>query len=353
VIRRLREWIFKNPSFWRLNLIVWSGFSLLSLVSQFTYYPLPPIALLMVPAQVLVAMCFSGLLRFVYRQFVIDGAFRWRMATGVILLSLVAALFHSSIVQWIQDDTRWMTSEYSPWVSWLLRTKLLWFTYIGWSLGYFGVRAEFEVRLQSENAARAREEARNIELQMLRSQLDPHFLFNSLNGISAEIPVHPGPAVEMVDELAGYLRYSLDHRHQVLAPLSEELDSMEAYLRIEKVRFGRRLQTRTESDPSARRRQVPCFLMQPLVENAVKHGLTDSEQPLEIIIEARNPHDALHLKVTNTGRLAKVRPESVGLSTLRRRLELHYPSRHSFNIRQEGNYVCAEIILKGDPCSGS
>lgn len=353
MIGPLRNYVLRNPSFWMLNLAAWAAFGVLATVAQFYYYPDIQVALLLALMQTILAFGVSSLMRLVYRRPFWGKPFRVATAALVIAFSLVGGLLQATLVQAFVHDHGWGNPLMSPEVAWLLRIKITWLAYISWGLGYFWFKAEAEAHLQRDHARKAQDEARNMELQMLRSQLDPHFLFNSLNGISAEIVPHPESAVEMIDELADYLRYSLDHRKQVLALLSAELDTMDAYLRMEKARFGNRLQASVTSDEKTRHRKVPSFLLQPFVENAVKHGLQDSSRPLEIAIRAWTSSGLLNVEVSNTGSLHHSSHEGVGLSTLRRRLELHYPNRHTFSLIEDGGFVRAQLILEGEPCSGS
>lgn len=303
VIGPLRNYVVHNPSFWILNLGAWTAFGVLAALAQFYYSPDIQIALLLALMQTLLAYGISGLMRLAYRRPFWGDPFRVATAALVVALSLVGAFLQATLVQAFVHEHGWGNPHMSPEVAWLIRIKITWLAYISWGLGYFWLKAEVEAHLQRDSARKAQDEARNMELQLLRSQLDPHFLFNSLNGISAEVGPHPDTAVEMIDELSDYLRYSLDHRKQVLAPLSEELDTMDAYLRMEKARFGDRLQVSMTSDDPTRHCRVPSFLLQPFVENAVKHGLQDSSRPLEIAVRATSSNDLLNIEVTNTGSL--------------------------------------------------
>jgi LytS/YehU family sensor histidine kinase len=188
---------------------------------------------------------------------------------------------------------------------------------------------------------------------MLRSQLDPHFLFNSLNGIAAEIRPHPDAAVNMVGQLSDYLRYSLDHRKQPISRLSTELGAMESYLSIERARFGDRLHFKVEAPEPARMRLVPSFLLQPLVENAVKHGLDRSTGTLYITLRVRVDGNLLEITVTNSGAMEPADPshQGLGLETLRRRLDLYYPQRHRFTLEAKNESVAATLQLWDPPCS--
>jgi LytS/YehU family sensor histidine kinase len=234
----------------------------------------------------------------------------------------------------------------------MLRLSYTWMVLLAWSYGYLWVRTELALRAESRFARRARREAYRMELNLLRSQLDPHFLFNSLNGISAEIRPHPEAAVNMVNELADYLRYSLDHRKQALATLGEEVAAMTAYLKIEHARFGDALRFEVELAPAAAACRVPSFLLQPLVENAVKHGFDPEKGPMLLRINAQICGLFLTIEVANNGQLGSAQARSgVGLDNLRRRLDLHYPRRHSFSLSEIGGEVIARLELEGPPCS--
>ena len=129
---------------------------------------------------------------------------------------------------------------------------------------------------------------------------------------------------------------------------------MEAYLRIQHARFGDRLRFSIDLAPDAASCLIPCFLLQPLVENAVKYGLADSGGGvLEVRLAARRVEKALEIRVSNTGVLRPSGSErtGVGLETLHRRLEIHYPERHDFQLIETRGEVVAELELRGEPCS--
>jgi hypothetical protein len=235
-----------------------------------------------------------------------------------------------------------------------LRLLFMWAAFMCWSLGYFWLWSEIDRSDESRLREQAQREAQHMELMMLRAQLDPHFLFNSLNAIAAEIPTHPEAAVDMVNELSDYLRYSLEHRKDPFVPLSAEARAMEAYLRIQRARFGNRVRFSLEIPPNAAARPIPCFILQPLVENALKHGLDRrGEGVLEVSLVACAAPDGLEICVRNTGAIQPSDPArtGVGLETLRRRLEIHYPTRHAFRLEEIDGEVVAALNLKGEPCS--
>lgn len=337
--------------FWRWNILLWCGVAAFLVAARFSIFPSLEVTIVSLIVQTTLAVILSGMIRLVLRRPSISQGFRLRTAFWIVLLSGCAGFLHSSLVQFALDQMQWNNPNVPSLTVWLFRTKIMWLLYMSWCLGYLGVRADQLARSQHERARQAREEARRIELQMLRAQLDPHFLFNSLNGVAAEIRPHPEAATAMVTELADYLRYSLDHRDRVIAPLASEIDAMRAYLAIEQARFGENLVCEVSAGDDVRRREVPCFLLQPLVENAVKHGWKSAgPNALHVSLRAWIHAGLLEISVTNSGLLDAAAADGIGLSTLRRRLDIHYPGRHSFRLEQRAEGVEAKLILEGEPC---
>jgi len=227
----------------------------------------------------------------------------------------------------------------------------------GWSLCYFWIHAEVAEQAEHRRAIRAEAEALRAELEELRLQLDPHFLFNALNGVAEEIPEHPAAALAMLRDLNTYLRHSLDGIHQTVMSVEAEVAGTGAYLRVQQARFGPRLRVTLHLDPAAAPRRIASFLLQPLVENAVKHGRR--EPALEVGIDIRATPEGLHIEIRNSGALdgtarPRQRRPGIGLENVRRRLALHYPGRHKFELSEsDGGTVVAALLLEGEPCSGS
>lgn len=195
--------------------------------------------------------------------------------------------------------------------------------------------------------------AQQAELEALRLQLNPHFLFNTLNAISALIVTRRNEdAEEMTDKLSSFLRASLACDPTELVPLEEELDLTADYLAIEAVRFGERLRVEIDCAPAARGLHVPGLLIQPLVENAVKYGVARSAQPVTIAIDAAVADGRLCLTITNDGGVdrpgIKVAGTGVGLRNVRRRLEALYGDRASLTAGPDGAGFKARILLPLD-----
>ena len=198
-----------------------------------------------------------------------------------------------------------------------------------------GIKSLLWYDMAEQRAALERKEAserlsREAELYKLRQQLQPHFLFNSLNSINALIAIRPQQAREMVIKLSDFLRGTLKREDQQWIPLPEELQYLQWYLDIEKVRFGHRLSTEVSAEPAAELLLMPPMLLQPIVENAIKFGLYDTTDAITITIKAWLQDDMLFVQVQNPFDSALQQPNrgtGFGLSSIRRRLYLLF-GRH-------------------------
>jgi LytS/YehU family sensor histidine kinase len=233
------------------------------------------------------------------------------------------------------------------------------FALVGWSLAYFWLRAELAKQAQRRRTMRAQADTLRAELEQLRLQLDPHFLFNALNGVAEEIPEHPAAALDMLRNLTAYLRHSLDGINHTVVTVEGEVAGLGAYLAVQEARFGDRLRTRLDVAPDVGHRRIASFLLQPLVENAVKHGRRD--QGLDLRVDLRAEGETLYVKIENAGTLeaagtsARRSRPGIGLANVRRRLALHYPECHVFALREIGEgtqdrRVIATLELRGEPC---
>lgn len=220
-----------------------------------------------------------------------------------------------------------------------------------WSLLYFGIKYWKQSVFERERAEKATMLAQGAQLQMLRYQLNPHFLFNSLNSIWALIDEDKKASKEMVSELAEFLRYSLVSKNYADVPLREEMEAMKHYFSIEKKRFEEKLEVVFEIDPEASDFPVLSFILHPLVENAVKYGMRTSKMPLRILVEARVKLGILTLSVSNSGKWIEPveKPDDkgtgTGLNNIQLRLENAFPGRTKFHIGQVDDFVKATIVI--------
>jgi hypothetical protein len=187
---------------------------------------------------------------------------------------------------------------------------------------WYTIEEEKDNQRRSSDAERI---SRDAELYKLRQQLQPHFLFNSLNSISALLGSQPDQARKMIHQLSEFLRGNLKKEEQKSVPLSEELQYLELYLEIEKVRFGHRLSTKFEIAEQSQGMKLPPMLLQPIVENAIKFGLYDTTESITIGIAARSHDHFLEITVENPFDPETSFPSrgtGFGLSSIKRRLYL-------------------------------
>ncbi|MGB3539459.1 MAG: histidine kinase [Mesorhizobium sp.] len=286
--------------------------------------------------------------------------FRDRIRHGVTLMVVAVALMLSVLAglgQMLVADaikTAMLPQNDPGLVSGKLVIPAVYYTlvFMGWSLAYLWINAEIDARTARFQRGKAREAALNAELNQLRSQLDSHFLFNALNIVAMEISESPDIALEMTKRVAAYLRYSLAHHDQRLCSLAEELEAVHNYLRIQELRFENRLDYKFDAGPNIEEVRVPHLVLQPLVENAVKHGFATANGRLAISVAAERRDTQLVVEIRNSGQLkshSRDRP-AVGLANTSRRLELHYPDRHRLTIDQIGDEVVVRLTLWGDAC---
>ncbi len=195
--------------------------------------------------------------------------------------------------------------------------------------------------------------ARDAELKALKAQINPHFLFNSLNSISALAGLDAARAREMCVMLSDFLRSSLRLGEQELVPLRDELALAQNYLGVEQVRFGGRLRVAQEIAPDCAASLVPPLLLQPLVENAVKHGIASMVDGGEIRLRAWRIENALHIRVENPfdpgGSTA--RKNGLGLQIVKRRLLARYGDRADMAATGSEHHYQVEILLPYEPAA--
>jgi hypothetical protein len=206
---------------------------------------------------------------------------------------------------------------------------------------------ERHAMIERERALQASLYAERMRLAALRYQINPHFIFNALNSVRAALPLTEAVARDMLTDLSGYLRSTLAADEVEMVTLSEEVRSVQEYLRIEQHRFGARLQTRVEIDPDAVGKKVPVFILQPLVENSIRHGLEKMKGVCEIAIMGCVVESNLVLEVRNSGvwRPEEIERRGVGLKNVRHRLDLVYSGRASLNIETGDGRVGINIVV--------
>ncbi len=209
-----------------------------------------------------------------------------------------------------------------------------------WSALYYGINFYLIVEDQADQLVRLEGQASSAQLAMLRYQLNPHFLFNTLNSISTLVLLkHTERANAMLSRLSSFLRYTLANEPTAQVTLEQEIETLKLYLEIEKMRFEERLRTQFDIDSAASKTRLPSLLLQPLVENAIKYAVTPHEEGADISVEARLVGDRVQITVSDTGGGLSESANSassstgVGLANTRDRLNQAYADDHRFEVR--------------------
>jgi signal transduction histidine kinase len=223
---------------------------------------------------------------------------------------------------------------------------LLDFSVLGaWSGLYYGINYYLLLAEQSERMVNVARQANSAQLEMLRYQLNPHFLFNTLNSISTLVLLKQTErANAMLSRLASFLRYSLVGEREGLATVAQEAEALKLYLDIERTRFEARLRTRFDIAPDVMEARLPSLLLQPIVENAIKYAVTPSEDGADILIDARRMDDRLVITIADTGPGLQGAPATggdpvpggtqVGMANIRERLMQAYGDNHRFELAE-------------------
>jgi two-component system, LytTR family, sensor kinase len=221
------------------------------------------------------------------------------------------------------------------------------FVYLLWLLFYFLFNFFENYRTEEIKNLQLESSKNEIELSNLRSQLNPHFMFNAMNSIRALIEENPAQAKTAITKLSGILRNTLAAGKNKLIPLKEELNFVKDYLSLEEIRYEERLKVALSIASDFDSFLIPPFMVQTLVENAIKHGISKLPQGGELILHIKPQDNNLIITIKNTGKLAPKDSlrEGVGIKNTLKRLELIYGNQAKFDIFEENNYVIASLAL--------
>lgn len=200
---------------------------------------------------------------------------------------------------------------------------------------------------RNERENKLRSTLQNTEIDLLRSKLNPHFLFNSLNSLNALIQTDTEKASVMLIQLSDFLRFSIEKDKQEEIELKEEFENMERYMSIEQVRFGNRLKFIKKIQEDALTLKLPAMLLQPLLENAIKYGLGSKLDDVEVKIEAKESNTNLILKIENVyDQSASVSKGSGhGIDNVRKRLDMIYKKAGDFSIKKTDKRFTVKLII--------
>jgi len=339
----------KNRAFWFLQSLGWAGYFFLRSLSGFANSMGP---MWIVHTALLTATGYSltllmgALFRRLIKMKVI-----W---TAVLSLAavVVAAMAFSIIETWsyatfLKPDSRPAGFEYLGAI--LLNFALL----AAWAALYYGINYYILLEEQITQRERLESQASSAQLAMLRYQLNPHFLFNTLNSISTLVLLKQTErANAMLARLSSFLRYTLANESTAKVTLAQEVETLKLYLEIEKMRFEDRMRPHFRIDPDTIGAKLPSLLLQPLIENAIKYAVTPSEEGADIWMTASREGDAVRIEVADNGNCdgcaepGASTSTGVGLANIRDRLQQAYGNAHAFTPKKNehgGFSVIVEI----------
>ena len=339
-------------SFWPLQLGGWIIFGLVMLVWGLDYWA-PQDAVINKLCLVATGFALTLGFRWIYRH--LSGRSIPVLGAAMLALSFIGALV------WYEAELM-LFQVYLAWVRGLalflrpVRISIgLWLYYgfvlFAWSLLYVGIKLGREAERQRERALRAEMHAHEARLRALRSQLEPHFLFNTLNAISTLVSEGQNTtATAMIAKLSDFLRLTLEHADRPEIPLAEELEFVRRYLEIQQVRFGSRLRSQIAADGDAMDALVPTLMLQPLVENSVKHSILPREEGGLLSIAITHDNGSLRIQVADdgVGQSNGIAPphQGIGLQNTAARLMELYGAAATFQYGGvEGGGFSARITL--------
>jgi len=353
-----RRWFdSRELQFWTVQWLGWTAWAFASAIGWVYWMDTDrPHVVVLYAFAATVGVAVTTVLRYVYRA-LWARPLTLRIAVAVALSYVMAGIWQAAKNIVVME----LLDEFEPmgWLGYFEGIQVSFYVMLLWTGFYFGIKYYQMLQRETEKVLRITAMAHQAQLKMLRYQLNPHFLFNTLNAISTLVLERDTEhANQMVTALSRFLRYSLDNDPMQRVSLDQELTALHLYLDIEQVRFDERLTVTSDIEALARRALVPSLLLQPIVENAIKYAIAPRESGGTIRIEANVRGDRLHVSITDDGpgiadvdRLNAVNGNvaagrGVGLVNTRQRLTELYARDHSFsmhNVAPQGLQVALQI----------
>jgi sensor histidine kinase YesM len=329
----------KNRAFWILQSAGWAGYfflrTLSGIANNFGFSLVIHITLLTATGYSITLLMSSAYRRLIKMRPIIT----W--VTSIVLVMVASAAF-SAIETW--SHATFVRPGIQPeglqfFGSIILTVTLL----VAWSALYYSINFFILLEQQTDRLLRLQSQASNAQLAMLRYQLNPHFLFNTLNSISTLVLLKQTErANAMLSRLSSFLRYTLVNESTGMVTVAQEVETLKLYLEIEKMRFEERLRPHFHIDPTVMRAHLPSLLLQPLIENGIKYAVTPQEEGADISIEMRREADRVFITVSDTGpgadsqyQVRAAQSTGVGLANIRDRLAQAYGDNHRFETQSE------------------
>jgi len=273
----------------------------------------------------------------------------FKLAGRVLLASLILAIFWNAITLPINHSFFSLADEEKKLTPFLvaIMTFNLSVVILGWSLIYFTFQFFFNFKRSEVEKWKLEVAVKDAELIALKSQINPHFIFNSLNNIRSLVVENPEKARDMITHLSGLLRYSVQFNNREKVKLEDELEIVQNYLNLESIQFEDRLRYKLEIKPETLEMQIPPMAVQLLVENAIKHGIANLPSGGEINVRSFLQNNALIVEVINSGQLQETSDSTgIGLKNASDRLKLLFGKLSDLRIRNlDSEHVSARFKI--------
>lgn len=338
----------KKATYWLCQLLGWSGMIVIE-ISNYTLFIIKRFE-----AEILIQLIYGGLMGFAithfYRYLLKRIGFFNEPKKGIWLFAMLSTIcisicmtlltFLPSFFSAGQDDESPVNAIV------FIGFTYNWGRYVGvWVIIYFMYKLQQQNHSIQKEKLLVENKIKTAELELLKAQLNPHFLFNALNSIKALVSLNPEQSRDAIVKLSELLRFTLQYHKEQEIPLEEELTEVKKYLELEQLRFGDRLQVEWDIKKPDKTCVIPPAMLLTMAENAVKHGIGQSSKQGIIRIESCCKDDLLTLTMRNTGQYAPAERVGIGLKQINTRLEVLYKNMASFCIENKDNTVVSTLKI--------
>lgn len=331
-----------NRGFWMVHVTVWSTFGFTHYLSGREFNPSEMVAVVRNIGSAIIGGSITLGVAWIYGM-PVEVRIRW---TSVVLACLAGALVWTVVqdyayARFVNDGA------FSEWDKYLKKGTLNHLTVLAaWTAGYALWRHRQELTEEQRRSLEALAQAKDAHLRVLQHQVHPHFLFNTLNTVKALVDENPEQARHLITEFSDFLRSSLSQIDRSMVRLEEETAAVQRYWRIENIRFSETLKVGVKLDPKAASCLVPGFILNPLAENAITHGLPADDGFLHVRLTTRDEDDVVRVRISNSGSLCPdFDHHGVGLDNVRERLRLAFDRRAEFTLQNGVGEVHADITI--------
>jgi hypothetical protein len=351
MVNELIRYFHQNKWYYIAQMSGWLTFTLVHVLFYKIALPLDINVILFYVSWLFFGFWISHIYRFFLKKFTVLQKPLYVQIILTLASPLVLSYLFFNIVQWVgcymgvlnkeSDNTAFLdvSGYYNFYIVFLI-----------WNIGYFGLNYVINYRKEEIKELKLEAANREVELNILKSQLNPHFLFNALNSIRALIDENPEKSREAITQLSNILRNILSAQKNKEIHFEDEISIVKDYLSLEKIRYEERLNYSFDIDPKTLQFSIPPLMIQTLVENAIKHGIAKLPKGGSIRIHSRLAHPLWFISIINTGKIQsniEHKNNGIGIKNTLDRLQLLYGNNAHFKLEQiNDNEVLAEIVIK-------